>query len=167
MTKFRQLINLILMRLKLLALVSLTTILISCKEVKELEPVIENPELNTKTSPGVENESPVVDQEVLIKKLQGNWREPEYPFRVIVFQDSFVKFLEEGIVEKPRFQKYKISGNCLFEVNNINKIGPDDLFLVLVENKRCEKLKVFNDTLTLSGFNVNTGTEYQIVYRRG
>lgn len=115
MTKFKQLINLILRRLKLLALVYLTTILISCKEVKELEPVTENPELDTKNSTGVENKILLFDQNSLIRELQANWRETEYPFRVVVFQDSQVKFIEEGIVEVSRFQKYKISGNCPFQ----------------------------------------------------
>ncbi|MEP6262516.1 MAG: hypothetical protein ABJ092_13125 [Gillisia sp.] len=155
------------MRLKIFALViSFTSIFFSCKEVTEPDPVTENPELDTKNSPVVENEIPVVEQDSLIRELPGNWRETEYPFRLAEFQDSQVKFIEEGIVEEPRFQEYKISGSCPFKVNNINDLQQDDLILVLIENKRCEKLKVTNDTLTLSGFNVNTGAEYHIVYKR-
>lgn len=155
------------MRFKIFALViSFTSIFFSCKEVTETDPVTENPELDTKNSTGFENEIPVVDQDVIIRELQGNWRETEYPFRMAEFKDSRVKFIEEGIVEEPRFQEYKISGNCPLEVNNIKNTGPEGLILVLIENKRCEKLKVITDTLTLSGFNANTGAEYHIVYYR-
>lgn len=156
------------MRFKIFALVVLlTSILISCKDEKELEHISDSPGLNTNDSQKeAENEIPMVDPGALIQELQGYWRETEYPYRVAEFQDSLVKFIEEGIAEEPKFQEYKISGDCPFEVNNIINIVPEDLILVMIENKTCEKLKVSNDILTLSGFNVNTGTEYQIVYKR-
>lgn len=155
------------MRLKLFTLViSLSSIFFSCKDAKEFN-LSEPSELKTDDShKEVENEISVVETVSIIQRLQGNWKESEYPFRVAQFQGSLVKFIEEGFVEEPRFQEYKISGNCPFEVNNINNIGPEDLILVLIENNRCEKLKVTNDTLTLSGLNASMGAEYHIVYNR-
>lgn len=144
----------------------LTNLLLSCKNVKE-ESGTYNPEINTtETSQDLENEISTGDREVIIKKLQGDWKEPEYPFRVAQFNDTLVKFIEEGVVEEPEFQEYKISTACPFEVNNIKNVAPDDIILVLVEAGTCEKLQVSNNTLILSGFSVNTGSEYRIVYKK-
>ncbi len=144
----------------------LTSLLFSCKDARE-ESDTENPELKaTETAQEFENEISPLDREALIKDLQGNWREPKYPFRLATFKDTLVKFIEEGLVEEPEFRRYKISRQCPFEVNNIKNPGPDDMMLVMVEAGSCEKLQIFNDTLTLSGFSTNTGEDYRIVYKK-
>lgn len=155
------------MKLKTLALGLLfITLLLSCKNDKEASNP-ENSELNTTdTSQEFGSELSKIDRDAIIRDLQGNWKESQYPFRLAQFRDSVVKFIEEGVVEEPKFQEYQISKECPFEVNNIKNVEPDDIILVMVEAGTCEKLQISKNTLTLSGFNAHTESDYRIVYER-
>jgi hypothetical protein len=107
-----------------------------------------------------------IDNNLIIEQLQGKWKEIEYPFRSAEFVNSTVKFIEEGTAGNPDFEAYEISEKCSFENNNIRDLISGDIILNLPENSRCEKLKVENDTLTLSGFSSNTNENYSIRYQR-
>lgn len=146
----------------------LTTLLLSCRNPEE-ESNTDNPKNNTReteTSPEIEKEISMIEREAVIEKLQGNWKEPEYPFNVAQFKDTLVKFIEEGVVEAPRFQEYRVSKKCPYKVNNIKNVGTDDIILVMIGTETCEKLKISNDTLILSGFSEHTGEDYQIIYKK-
>ncbi|WP_214653019.1 hypothetical protein [Mucilaginibacter segetis] len=99
-------------------------------------------------------------------KLQGKWKETEYPFRWVEFKDSTVKFTEEGVAKKPEFEKFKLSAKCPFDVNNIKELKPGDVFIVMDRNQTCQKIDVSDDTLTFSGFSTNTNKDYAIVYKK-
>lgn len=105
-----------------------------------------------------------IDTIKMIEQLQGKWKEAEYPYRTVEFVRSTVKFVEEGVERKPIFEKFEISENCRFDNNNIKDLKTSDIILSLPESKRCEKLKVSNDTLTFSGFKAYTGEDYNIIY---
>ena len=146
-------------------LIIFTVLIISCKE--------SNSESNTGNSENTEikNEGtePVISEiasQNIIENLQGEWKEPEYPFRMAEFKNATVKFTEEGVAEKPGFQEFKILSRCPFDTNNIKTTKAGDIFIVIAEDKRCEKLKISNDTLTLMGFNISTNSEYQIYYKK-
>lgn len=144
----------------------LTIFFISCDNGKK-EANTKNSELNIKkTSQVTKNEITTIDSDSIIKNLQGEWRESEYPFRMAHFKNTTVKFTEEGVVEEPTFREFKISQDCPFEVNNIKNARSNDIFLILMEARTCEILKVSNGTLTLSGFSVNTNHDYKIVYSK-
>lgn len=155
------------MKLKIFALgFVLSSLVLSCKNDKE-ESNAENSELNTtETSQKLKSEPSKIDWNAIVRDLQGNWKEQEYPFRLAQFKDTLVKFIEEGVVEEPKFQEYKISKECPFEVNNIKNVEPDDIILVMVEAGTCKKLQISNNTLILSGFNVHTESDYRIVYEK-
>lgn len=144
----------------------LPILLLSCMNANK-ETKTENSETDiVRTSQKHENDSSTIDREAIISRLQGKWREPEYPFGVALYKDTLVKFIEEGVVEEPRFREYEISKECPFEVNNIKNVRPDDIILVVAEAGTCEKLQISNDTLTLSGFNMHTGREYDRIYKK-
>jgi len=105
-----------------------------------------------------------VDTATMLNNLQGNWREAEYPFRTAEFTNTRVKFIEEGVEQAPAFEDFSLSNQCPYTVNNIKGAAPASVFLVLPKFKRCEIISVQNDTLTLSGFNTNTRSNYEIVY---
>ena len=102
----------------------------------------------------------------IVENLQGEWKEPEYPFRRAEFKNQTVKFTEEGVLEEPRFKKFQIAAECPFNTNNIRNLKPDDILLVIPEDERCEKLHLSNDTLLLSGYSVTTKYDYQIIYKK-
>lgn len=112
------------------------------------------------------NDNPTFDSDSIFEKLQGEWKEIEYPFRRAHFKNSTVKFIEEGVVEEPTFQEFKISKDCPFEVNNRKNASSNDIFLVMAQARTCEIIKVPNDSLILSGFNVSTNSDYNIIYRK-
>ena len=142
----------------------LSMLFISCNN-KNKEASTRNSELNNKaTAPEKKSQITTFDSDSIIKKVQGEWREKEYPFRKIYFKNTTVKFTEEGMAEEPAFRAFKILKDCPFEVNNLKNAGPNDQFLVMAEPGTCEILNVSNDTLTLSGFSVNTNLDYNIVY---
>lgn len=144
----------------------LTMLLLSCRNSGEGSNT-ENSDLDTTVSPPeVDNGISGREREAIIEKLQGTWKEPEYPFGVAQFNDTVVKFIEEGVVEAPQFREYQISTECPIQVNNIRTNKPDDLILVVVETGICEKLQLSNDTLILSGFSVHTGEDYSRVYTK-
>lgn len=101
----------------------------------------------------------------IIENLQGKWKETEYPYRTAEFKNATVKFIEEGIVEEPKFQTFEIVAQCPFSVNNIKNIKPGEAILALPETQRCEKLKISNDSLILSGFSTNSNEDYTIIYK--
>lgn len=107
-----------------------------------------------------------IDSNKIIKKLQGEWKEVNYPYRRAEFNKYTVKFTEEGTQENPRFKVFKISNECPFNVNNIKDLKPDSIILSLNEDQRCEKLAIYNDTLTLSGFSTNANDDYHIIYKK-
>lgn len=104
------------------------------------------------------------DQTQMIEQLQGKWREHEYPYRTAEFVGSTVKFIEEGTPNTPEFEKFEVTEECRFDNQNIRDLKTSDIILTLPETERCEKLKVSNDTLTLSGFSTNSNADYHIIY---
>ncbi|MFC2186826.1 hypothetical protein ACFCT7_05840 [Fulvivirgaceae bacterium LMO-SS25] len=105
-----------------------------------------------------------IDKIKITEQLQGKWKEIEYPYRTAEFVRSTVKFVEEGTVNPPKFEKFEISEYCQFDNNNIRDLKSGDVILTLAETTRCEKLMVSIDTLTLSGFSTNSNEDYHIVY---
>ena len=137
--------------------------LMSCKqEVRSKNPevVINDP------VPETETEITTIDSTGIVLKLQGKWKEMEYPYRLAHFNNNTVKFTEEGIVEEPSYQVYKILSECPFKVNNLKNARTNDLFLVMENAGTCEIIEVSKDTLTLSGFSINTNRDYKIVYNK-
>jgi len=51
-------------------------------------------------------------------------------------------------------------------VNNIKEVDKNTIILSLTEEQRCEKLKIENETLILSGYSTNTEADYKIVYKK-
>lgn len=144
----------------------LTMIFFSCKN-GEKDVILQDIETNeADASRKMNNEISAIDRETIIENLQGKWKETEYPFREAHFENTTVKFIEEGVAEEPAFLKYTISKECPFEVNNIKNASGDDLFLVMADASTCEILNVSGDTLTLSGFNVSSESDYNIIYKK-
>lgn len=147
-------------------LIILSVLLISCNnQNKESElPGSEHKETLRKENQETKIEKTKIDKIKIKELLQGKWKENEYPYRTAEFVSSTVKFLEEGTVNKPKFEKFEVSDECLFDNNNIRDLKSNDIILTLPENNRCEKLKVSIDTLILSGFSTNTNEDYNITY---
>lgn len=101
----------------------------------------------------------------IIADLQGEWKEPAYPFDRMVFKNSTVKVFEEGIEEEPRFKKFQLADSCFVGKPSKFIVKNADMHLV-IENGQCEKLKISQDTLVLSGFNKGSQRAYQRVYKR-
>ncbi|HBY68072.1 MAG TPA: hypothetical protein DEG69_10120 [Flavobacteriaceae bacterium] len=157
------------MKLKMYISLILVTILISSCKNKTEEPTGQPSKKDTINTKVIKAELEDVSQEnnhVIMKKLQGEWKEAEYPYRRVIFKKETVKFMEEGMAEDPQFKPYKISNKCPFNVNNIKQHTNRDTILVLVEDERCEKLNISNNTLKLSGFNTATSNDYTILYER-
>ncbi|MDP2414901.1 hypothetical protein [Daejeonella sp.] len=147
-------------------LIILSVFLISCNNQNK-ESELHSSEHNEIISKGKQEpiiEEMIIDKSNIIDQLQGKWKENEYPYRTVEFLNSTVKFLEEGTQNKPKFEKFELSEDCQFDNNNIRDLKSGDVILSLPENKRCEKLKVSNDTLILSGFSTNTKEDYKIRY---
>jgi hypothetical protein len=155
------------MKIKVCSLGLLLAIfLTSCSNTKK-EADAKSPESNRKeTSSEKKSVIAIIDSAGIIKRLQGKWKESQYPFRVAHFKNTTVKFIEEGTEEEPAFREFEISKTCPFDVNNLKNARSQDMFLVIAETKSCEILKVLNNTLTLSGFNVSSGKDYKIVYSK-
>lgn len=147
-------------------LVILTIFIVSCKnQSNENKPNhSKQNEIVTEEKHETKMEISTIDTIKMIEQLQGKWKEAEYPYRTVEFVRSTVKFIEEGMERKPIFEKFEISENCLFDNNNIKDLKASDIILSLPESKRCEKLKVSNDTLTFSGFKAYAGADYNIIY---
>lgn len=140
--------------------------LFSCKN-NEGDVTLEDIEVNeSDTAREINNDNAAINSDSIIKNLQGKWKETEYPFREVHFENTKVKFNEEGVAEETVFRKYSISKDCPFEVNNLKNAGEDDIFLVMEEARTCEIIKVTDSTLTLSGFNVSSNSDYNIVYKK-
>lgn len=147
-------------------LLILSVFLIACTNQNQ-EGEVPNSEKNVILNDGKQQtkiEEAQIDKTNIIEQLQGKWKENEYPYRTVEFASSRVRFLEEGTQNKPKFEKFELSENCQFDNNNIRDLKSGDVILSLPENKRCEKLKVSNNTLTLSGFSTNTNVDYNITY---
>tara|TARA_R110002020_G_scaffold274311_4_gene489432 strand:+ start:4783 stop:5256 length:474 start_codon:yes stop_codon:yes gene_type:complete len=147
-------------------LILITVLAFSCKNKTE-ESKLETSEKNNLSTPIEEKsqEPSDLNSEDFIEKLQGEWREPEYPFRRAEFKNSTVKFIEEGIVEEPRFIKFQISDTCPFDSES-KDIDSTDPFIVMLEDETCQRIKISNDTLNLSGFSTNTNSAYHIIYKK-
>ena len=157
----------ILTKFKVYALGFILTILfISCNNGNKEAPTKKSEPGNTESFQEKKNQISTTDRDSIIKNLQGEWRETQYPFRLAHFKNTTVKFTEEGVVEAPTFQDFNILQECPFEVNNIKNARPNNIFLVMVEAKTCEILMVSKDTLTLSGFNTHTNSNYDIIYSK-
>ena len=102
----------------------------------------------------------------MVKNIQGKWKESEYPYRMMEISGQEVKFTEEGVMEPPAFKAFEISNKCPFQVNNIKEVDKNTIILSLTEEQRCEKLKIENETLILSGYSTNTEADYKIVYKK-
>lgn len=145
-------------------LIILIVLIISCKNQNK-ENELGNSEPNEIVQKKETNlDKTKIDTIKIIEKLQGEWKENEYPYRRAQFENSTVKFIQEGMAIKPEFEKFEVSLDCQFDNNNIKDIKSSDIILALPENKRCEKINVSKDTLTFSGFSANTNQEYTIIY---
>ncbi len=137
----------------------LLTVMNSCKENKtdrvdkDSTEISADPKILTDTT-GINN------------TLQGIWRESEYPYRQIHFEKNQMKFIEEGVVEEPKFKEFRITRECPYNVNNIISTSPEDIFLVIVDDKSCEKLNIDNNTLKLSGYNISSQSDYTMAFKR-
>ena len=144
----------------------LTMILFSCKNGKK-DVILQDIEINeADASRKINNEISAIDRESIIENLQGKWKEIEYPFREAHFENTTVKFIEEGVAGEPAFREFTISKDCPFDVNNIKNAGDDDIFLIIPGTSTCEIINVSKDTLTLSGFNVSSNIDYHIIYKK-
>ena len=54
----------------------------------------------------------------IIEKLQGTWKEVQYPYRRITFVKKQVKFVEEGTQVKPDFEPFEIAQNCTYNFDS-------------------------------------------------
>lgn len=144
----------------------ITMILFSCNNRTEdaNKKDIEIKSADTIQAPGID--FPPVNRDSIVKLLQGEWKETEYPFRFAHFKNATVRFIEEGVKAEPTYKEYNISPNCPYPADNIKTTSPDDMFLVMVAAGSCEKLNISNDTLILSGFNSSTNSNYNIVYKK-
>ena len=147
-------------------LIILSVFLISCNNQNQESkvPGSEENEILRKGKQEIKIEEAKIDKSGTLKLLQGKWKENEYPYRTVEFLNSTVKFLEEGTQNKPEFERFELSEDCQFDNNNIRDLKSGDVILGLPESSRCEKLKVYNDTLTLSGFSTNSKEDYNIIY---
>lgn len=155
------------MKIKIYALsLLLTMMLFSCKN-NEGDVTLEDIEINeADTTREMNSEISAIERENIIENLQGKWKETEYPFREAHFVNTTVKFIEEGVAEEPAFREYTISKDCPFEVNNIKNAGDDDIFIIIPGTSTCEIINVSGDTLTLTGFNVSSNSDYHIIYKK-
>lgn len=136
-------------------------ILFSCKEqTQPKESALESKEVDQENEIRISN----LDHDSIIGILQGKWKEIEYSFRLADFNNSTVKFTDEGMVDEPTYQEFKISQECPFEVNNIKNAGSNDIFLAMVQAGTCEIVKASSEALILSGFSINSNSDYSIIY---
>ncbi|WP_192349925.1 hypothetical protein [Algoriphagus sp. Y33] len=140
-------------------LIILIVLILSCKNQNK-----ENGSSSHQQYEIAEKDNQGIEKDKIIEQLQGKWKEIEYPYRTAEFEESTVKFVEEGTQYNPKFEKFEVAENCQFDNNNIRDLKPNDVILTLPETARCEKLMVSNDTLTLSGFSTNTNEDYTIIY---
>lgn len=141
----------------------LTILLISCRNSTE-QPATQKFEKNNTT---ITQDHPIqTDTTGIHKTLQGIWKESEYPYRQLHFENNLVKFTEEGVIEEPMFREFKILRECPFDVNNIKTTRPEDIFLVVIDEGTCERLRIANNFLSLSGFNISTQTEYSMAFEK-
>lgn len=146
---------------------TLLVLMLSCTNGKE-ETGNQNNEQDTivhQVNPNLEIEKSI-EKNLVIEQLQGQWKEIEYPFRTAEFVNTNVKFIEEGTEGNPAFEAYEIAENCTFENNNIKDLVSGDIILSLPDTRRCEKLRIASDTLSLSGFSTHTNENYNIIYLR-
>ncbi|WP_335966740.1 hypothetical protein [Galbibacter sp. PAP.153] len=141
-----------------LSSILLAILLVSCKN--------KTSEADSGNNKSIKVERTDIQSSEIIKRLQGSWKEAEYPFRKVEFKNSTVKFTEEGLSEAPRFKAFKIYAECPFDNNNIQNVKPTDTIISITEDKHCEKLKISNNTLTLSGYNATTKSDYEMEYKK-
>lgn len=149
-------------------IILLVVLMISCKNQpnQNESPNAEPSEIVRKDTQETIAVKTTIDTNSIIEQLQGKWKEVAYPYRTAGFLNSTVKFVEEGTESKPKFEKFEVSEGCRYDNNNIRDLQSGDVILILPETRRCEKLNVSKDTLTLSGFSTNTNEEYNIIYSK-
>ena len=142
-----------------------TVFIFSCKNQNK-ENDFPNSDENeiTEEQKKTKEEVPKLSKAEIIEQLQGKWKENEYPYRTAEFVNSTVKFIEEGALVEPKFEKFEFSKNCQFHNSNIRDLESNDIILTLPEKKRCEKLTISKDTLILYGYSTNTNKNYEILY---
>ena len=152
-------------KIKLFCLI-ITVSIFSCKNQSKKSDLLnpEKKEIVKKEKEETNEETFKLNKFKIIEKLQGRWEENEYPYRTAEFVNSTVKFIEEGTVAKPQFEKFDISQSCQFDNSNIKDLKSNDMILTLPEENRCEKLTVSKDTLVLYGYSTNTNDKYEIIY---
>ncbi len=150
---------------KYIFLLALVAAIFSCRKEKASS-THQNPSGNAVENKATVHASARLPITEIITKLQGEWKEPDYPFRRLEVKGQTVKFTEEGIAEKPKFTAFELSNSCPFEVNNIKSIEADEIIFSIAENKRCEKLKIKGDTLKLRGYSTHTKEDYEIIYKK-
>ena len=144
----------------------LSILFTACDTNREEANTEKNVEKTNADSSSKMNNNPTIDMDRIVNVLQGKWKETEYPYRLAHFENTTVKFVDEGVAEEPTFKEYTISNHCPFEVNNIKNPGANELFLIMPGAKTCESLKLSGDTLILNGFNVTTNSDYNIIYKK-
>ena len=147
-------------------LIILVVFMFSCKDKNRENKLPNSAQNKTLNKENQENEIEKIKvvKGTVIKQLQGKWKEIAYPYRTAEFVRSTVKFIEEGTDKELKFENFDVSEACHFDNNNIRDLKLGDIILILPETNRCEKLKILNDTLTLSGFSTNSNENYNIVY---
>ena len=152
------------MKLKhLLILLIISTTIISCKNNKTdttnepVEKEIQTTE-NKETSKKDNNNLSEVPLKKMMVGLQGEWKEPKYPFRRAIFKNETVKFVEEGVVEPPHFQAFQLLHNC----PSLSQTTSNDIYISVPERETCEKVTIAGDSLTLQGVK----SEYTIIYKK-
>ncbi len=101
-------------------------------------------------------EENVLNFDSLVDKLQGEWKEPKYPFRRVIFKNNQVKFIEEGVIEPPKFREYQLANSCGEYKSKTSK----NIYFYISGKKRCEVIEIIADSLKISG----AGQDYNILY---
>ncbi len=95
-----------------------------------------------------------------VNTLQGSWDRTTYPFGTIEFNSNQVKVTAgEGDVEPAKFEDFKISDECPDSIDTEASALAYD-FLV-VDGKRCNPIKLNDNTLSLTFVGADKATEYK------
>lgn len=92
--------------------------------------------------------------------LQGSWERVSYPYDTIEFDGDQVKVTAgEGNIEPAKFETFKIADVCPNGIDGEASALAYD-FLVIA-GKRCNAIKLNNDTLSLTFAGADKATEFQ------
>lgn len=127
--------------MKILKLAIVLLLVSSCKENSKSSENINETEVEIQDSNSKINSA----NKNFIDKLQGTWERIDYPFDMVEFKYSEVKFTEgEGAIEEPEFEDFEISNNCP------NAVSGSMSEIYLVRGEKCEKVNISNDTLLIT-----------------